>query len=289
MRLVRFGPAGLERPGLIDRDGRVRDASSIAPDWSGHALAPDKLHRLADIDIYSLPEAPVGARLGAPVGGVGKIIGIALNYAEHAREAAMVSPPEPFWFLKAISALSGPDDPIVIPQGAEKVDWEIELAVIIGRRAAYVSENEALAYVAGYTIMNDVSERGFQLERGSQWTKGKSCDSFAPLGPWLVTTDEIPDPQSLSMWLDVNGVRRQASSTRNMIAGVERLVSVVSRYMSLHPGDVIATGTPAGIGFALQPQLFLRAGDFVELAIDGLGKQRQQVVSWRSQAATTEA
>jgi 2,4-diketo-3-deoxy-L-fuconate hydrolase len=277
MKLVRVGPLGREAPGLVDAAGDIRVLDDQVVDWSGDALDPDSLARLAQRDLAALPKAPPGSRLGVPVHGVGKIIGVGLNYRSHALEAKIPVPAEPIWFLKATSALNGPNDPILRPRGASQVDWEGELGVVIGRRATRVPANAALGYVAGLTLVNDVSERDFQLNRGGQWTKGKSCDSFAPVGPWLVTLDEIPDIGALEITLRVNGVVRQRALVGDMVADVAHLIESISGYMTLEPGDIIATGTPAGVGFAAQPQTFLRAGDVVELSIPGLGLQRQVV------------
>jgi 2,4-didehydro-3-deoxy-L-rhamnonate hydrolase len=279
MRLIRFGKSGQERPGLIDQHGILRDVSAHVDDWRGDTLGLEALSRIRALRIDDLPKAAPTARLGSPIGRVGKIIGVGLNYADHAKEAGLAAPAEPLWFLKASSSLSGPNDTIVRPRGSSKLDWEVELAVVIGRRASYVSEAAASNYIAGYTICNDVSERGFQLERGTQWTKGKSCDSFAPLGPWLVTADEIPEPGQLEVWLDVNGKRMQHSSTSNLIFSIPALIASLSSYMTLHAGDVIATGTPGGVGLGRKPPVYLSDGDIVELGIAGLGQQRQVVVA----------
>jgi 2,4-didehydro-3-deoxy-L-rhamnonate hydrolase len=279
MRLIRFGEAGRERPGLIDQQGMLRDASAHVDDWHGDTLGLETLSRIRALRIDDLPKVPTTDRLGSPITRVGKIIGVGLNYADHAKEAGLAAPAEPLWFLKASSSLSGPNDPIVRPRGASKLDWEVELAVVIGRKASYVSAAAASEHIAGYAVCNDVSERGFQLERGTQWTKGKSCDSFAPLGPWLVTADEVPEPGQLEVWLDVNGKRMQHSSTANLIFSIPALIASLSSYMTLHPGDVIATGTPGGVGLGRRPPVFLNDGDIVELGIAGLGQQRQVVVA----------
>ncbi len=278
MRLLRYGPAGGEKPGLLDADGAIRDLSGHLPDVAGAALSDEGLARLRAVDPKSLPLVEDGVRIAPCVGGVGKYICIGLNYADHAAESNLPVPPEPVIFMKATSAISGPNDDILIPRGSEKTDWEVELGVVIGRRAKYVSEVEALDHVAGYCVINDVSERAFQAERAGQWTKGKSCDSFGPTGPWLVTRDEVADPQDLRMWLRVNGETRQDGSTRTMVYGVAHLVSYLSQFMSLHPGDVISTGTPPGVGMGMKPPRYLRAGDVVELGIEGLGEQRQTCV-----------
>ncbi|WP_127520190.1 fumarylacetoacetate hydrolase family protein [Mesorhizobium sp. Z1-4] len=279
MKLVRFGEPGAEKPGIVDSDGAIRDLSGLVPDIGGDAISQAGLARLAAVDPASLPLAPAAARLGPCVAGTGKFICIGLNYADHAAESGMDVPPEPVIFMKATSAICGPNDPILIPRGSEKTDWEVELAVIIGKRAKYVSEEDALDYVAGYAVTNDVSERAFQIERAGQWTKGKSSDNFGQIGPWLVTRDEVEDPQNLSMWLKVNGETKQDGSTRTMVYGVRHLVSYLSRFMSLHPGDVISTGTPPGVGMGQKPPRYLRPGDVVELGIEGLGSQRQDVIA----------
>lgn len=279
MKLLRYGPAGAEKPGLLAQDGTIRDLSGHLSDLSGDALDPAALARLGDLDPAGLPEVSGEPRLGPPVAGTGKFICIGLNYADHAAESGMDVPPEPVIFMKATSAICGPNDPIVIPRGSQKTDWEVELAVIIGKRAKYVTEAEAMSHVAGFAVTNDVSERAFQTERAGQWTKGKSCDNFGQIGPWLVTPDEIADPQDLPMWLKVNGETMQDGSTRTMVYQVPFLIYYLSQFMTLHPGDVISTGTPPGVGMGMRPQRFLRAGDVVELGIEGLGSQRQQVVA----------
>lgn len=279
MKLVRFGAAGTERPGLVDAAGKIRDLSAHVADIAADALGPEGLARIAALDPATLPEVDPGARLGPCVGGVGKFICIGLNYSDHAAETGAEAPSEPIVFMKATSAIVGPNDNIVVPRDSEKLDWEVELAVVIGKTAKYVAEADALDYVAGYCVANDVSERAFQTERQGQWTKGKSCDTFGPLGPWLVTRDEVPDPQDLDMWLKVNDKMRQDGSSRTMIFGVAEIVSYLSRFMSLHPGDVISTGTPPGVGMGLRPEVYLRPGDRIELGIAGLGTQRQTVVA----------
>lgn len=279
MKLLRYGPAGAEKPGLLAQDGTIRDLSGHLSDLSGDALDPAALARLGDLDPAGLPEVSGEPRLGPPVAGTGKFICIGLNYADHAAESGMDVPPEPVIFMKATSAICGPNDPIVIPRGSQKTDWEVELAVIIGKRAKYVTEAEAMSHVAGFAVTNDVSERAFQTERAGQWTKGKSCDNFGQIGPWLVTPDEIADPQDLPMWLKVNGETMQDGSTRTMVYQVPFLIHYLSQFMTLHPGDVISTGTPPGVGMGMRPQRFLKAGDVVELGIEGLGSQRQQVVA----------
>ena len=279
MKLIRHGEPGREKPGIIHSDGTRRDLSSLIADVAGADLAEASLQRIQSADIGALPVVSDSARLGACVGQTGKFICIGLNYSDHAKEAGMELPKEPIIFMKATSAMCGANDPIVIPRGSEKTDWEVELAVVIGKRAKYVSQQDALQYVAGYAVSNDVSERTFQIERAGQWTKGKSCDNFGQIGPWLVTRDEVADPQQLQMWLKVNGELMQSGSTATMHFGVAELVSYLSQFMSLHPGDVISTGTPPGVGMGQKPPRYLRAGDVVELGIDGLGSQRQEVVS----------
>jgi 2-keto-4-pentenoate hydratase/2-oxohepta-3-ene-1,7-dioic acid hydratase in catechol pathway len=277
MKFLRYGPRGAERPGLLDDLGRIRDLTGICDDISGAVLA--NLSHFAEVDPETLPLVEGNPRLGVCVGNTGKFMCIGLNYADHAAEGNMTVPPEPVLFMKATSAICGPNDPIPIPRGSTKLDWEVELGVVIGRRSKYVSEADALAHVAGYCVINDVSERSFQTERSGQWTKGKSCDNFGPTGPYLVTPDEIADPQDLAIWLKVNGERAQNSSTSNMVFGVRMLVSYLSQFMTLEPGDIISTGTPAGVGAGFRPPRFLKAGDVVELGIAGLGQQRQIVVA----------
>ena len=277
MKLVRYGPAGHEKPGVIDGEGRVRDLSAHVADIDADALAPASLARLKALDPSALPPVDGSPRLGVPVAGVGKLVAVGLNYADHAAEAGMALPEEPVLFMKATSALGGPNDPVVLPRGGDKGDWEVEIAAVIGTTARDVPDDQALGHIAGYCVCNDVSERSFQLERGGQWVKGKSCDSFAPLGPWLVTTDEVPDTQNLRIWLDLNGERMQDSSTAQMIVGVVSLVGYISRFMTLMPGDVIITGTPPGVGFGRTPPRFLRPGDVRTLGVEGLGEQRQKV------------
>jgi 2-keto-4-pentenoate hydratase/2-oxohepta-3-ene-1,7-dioic acid hydratase in catechol pathway len=278
MKLVRFGKAGEERPGLIDRDGKIRDLSGAVDDIAGKALAPESLARIRAVDPASLPLVSGTPRIGPCVGRVGKFVAIGLNYLDHAAESNMPVPKEPVLFMKATSCICGPNDDIVVPRGAQKVDWEVELGIVIGRDAKYVTEADALSHVAGYCVVHDVSERAYQLEGTGQWTKGKSADTFGPIGPWLVTTDEVPDPQDLVLWLDVDGKRRQQGSTKTMIFGVAHLVSYLSRYMSLQPGDVITTGTPPGVGHGQKPPVYLRVGNEVRLGIDRLGEQKQRVV-----------
>ncbi|MBM6579963.1 fumarylacetoacetate hydrolase family protein [Microvirga sp. BT689] len=287
MKLVRFGEAGQEKPGLLDADGQVRDLSGLIPDVTGATLSSQTLDRIRQTDPSTLPLAPSGQRLGACVGQVRNFIAIGLNYADHAAETGAAIPAEPIVFNKAPSCIVGPHDDVIIPRGSQKTDWEVELAIVIGERASYIGANEAFNYVAGYCVCNDVSEREFQIERGGTWTKGKGCPTFGPLGPWLVTRDEIPDPQNLSMWLDVNGERMQTGSTKTMIFNVAQIVSYVSHFMILEPGDVITTGTPPGVGMALKPPRFLKAGDVVSLGIEGLGEQRQRFVAFEDNAPGT--
>lgn len=279
MKFLRYGAPGAEKPAIVDADGKIRDLSAHVSDLSGAALAPDALAKLGAVDAKSLPLVEGSPRLGPCVAGTGKFICIGLNYSDHAAETGATVPPEPIIFMKASSAIVGPNDDVVIPRGSEKTDWEVELGVVIGKTAKYVSEDDALDYVAGYCLTNDVSERAFQAERSGQWTKGKSCDTFGPLGPWLVTKDEIPDPQNLGMWLTVNGEKMQDGSSKTMVYGVKFLVSYLSQFMSLHPGDVISTGTPPGVGLGMKPPRFLKAGDVVELGIEGLGSQKQTFVA----------
>jgi 2-keto-4-pentenoate hydratase/2-oxohepta-3-ene-1,7-dioic acid hydratase in catechol pathway len=279
MKLLRHGPRGAERPGLLHSDGSLRDLSGVVADIGGDVLSDAGLAALRAIDAGALPVVAAGTRLGACVAGTGKFICIGLNYADHAAESGMAVPPEPVVFMKATSAICGPDDPIILPRGSVKTDWEVELAVIIGTKAKYVSEADAMAHVAGYCVSNDVSERAFQTERAGQWTKGKSCDNFGQIGPWLVTRDEVADPQNLKMWLTVNGQSMQNGSTKTMVYGVAHVVSYLSQFMTLHPGDVISTGTPPGVGMGMKPPRYLVAGDVVELGIEGLGQQRQDVIA----------
>ncbi|UJW74779.1 fumarylacetoacetate hydrolase family protein [Rhizobium sp. SL42] len=274
MKLMRVGPLGQEKPALQDKNGKIRDLSGHVADIGGSAISPEGLARIAALDPASLPEISA-ERIGACVAGTGKFICIGLNYSDHAAETGAQVPPEPVIFMKATSAICGPNDDVLIPRGSEKTDWEVELGVVISKTAKYVSEAEAMDYVAGYCVSHDVSERAFQTERAGQWTKGKSCDTFGPIGPWLVTKDEIADPQALGMWLKVNGQTMQNGSSKTMVYGVAHLVSYLSQFMSLHPGDVISTGTPPGVGLGMKPQRFLKAGDVVELGIEGLGSQKQ--------------
>ncbi len=279
MKLLRFGAKGAEKPGLMHEDGTIRDLSGVIDDLAGDTLSPEAQAKIAETDAASLPVVEGAPRLGPPIAGTGKFICIGLNYSDHAAETGATVPPEPIIFMKATSAICGPNDPIVIPRGSEKTDWEVELAVVIGKPAKYVSEADAMDHVAGFAITNDVSERAFQAERQGQWTKGKSCDSFGQIGPWLVTPDEIADPQDLPMWLTVNGETMQDGTSATMVYGVRFLVSYLSQFMTLHPGDVISTGTPPGVGLGMSPQRFLKPGDVVELGIKGLGQQRQDVVA----------
>ena len=277
MKLVRYGEAGRERPGMIDAEGALHDLADHVGDIDGAALVPEALDVLRGLDPARVPVVHGEHRLGPPVGKVGKVIAVGLNYADHAAESGVSVPEEPVLFMKATSAICGPYDDVILPLASKKCDWEVELAIVIGREARYVSEENAPAHIAGYTICNDVSERHFQLERSGQWVKGKSADTFCPLGPWLVTADEIADPQKLDLWLEVNGERMQTGSTRTMVAGVYRVVSYISQFMTLQPGDVIPTGTPPGVGMGRKPQVWLKPGDEMRLGITGLGEQRQRV------------
>ncbi|MGY8681162.1 fumarylacetoacetate hydrolase family protein [Bradyrhizobium sp. UFLA05-153] len=279
MKLVRYGEKGAEKPGLIDKSGQLRDLSAHVKDLTGEAYTPESLKKLAALDPASLPAVAGKSRFGAPVTGISKFVAIGLNYSDHAKETGAAIPTEPIIFMKANTALSGPNDPVEKPRGSTKLDWEVEIAAIIGTRAKYVSEADALNYVAGYCVCNDVSERHFQTERLGQWTKGKSHDTFGPLGPWLATKDEIKDVQNLSMWLDVNGQRRQTGSTATMIFTMAKCVSYVSQFMTLLPGDIITTGTPPGVGMGMKPPTYLNVGDVVALGIEGLGEQRQEIVA----------
>ncbi len=278
MKLVRFGPAGQEKPGLIDAQGVLRDLSGVVGDFDGAQLGRSALAALAGRDTAALPAVEGEPRFGCPVAQVGKLVAIGLNYFDHAAEVGAPVPKEPVIFMKASSCIQGPDDDVMLPEGSEKCDWEVELGIVIGERARYVSEAQALDHVAGYCVVNDVSEREYQMDRGGTWDKGKGCDTFGPIGPWLVTRDEVPDPQALDLWLDVNGQRMQTGNTRTMIFGVASIVSYVSRFMTLLPGDVITTGTPPGVGLGMKPPVFLRAGDVMTLGVQGLGGQRQRVV-----------
>ncbi len=279
MKLMRIGPVGSERPAMQHSDGTIRDLSSIIDDLSGDALLPASLDKLADIDASTLPVIDSNERIGACVGHVGKFICIGLNYADHAAESGMDVPSEPVIFMKATSAICGPNDDVILPTGAEKGDWEVELGVVIGKPAKNVSEEDALDHVAGFCVINDISERAFQLEHGGQWVKGKSADTFGPTGPWLVTKDEVADITNLSMWLELNGEKVQDGSTKTMVFGVSKVVSYLSRYMSLQPGDIISTGTPPGVGLGMNPPKYLKVGDTMKLGIEGLGEQFQTVVA----------
>jgi 2,4-diketo-3-deoxy-L-fuconate hydrolase len=279
VKLLRYGAPGEEKPGALDGAGEIRDLSGVISDVAGKSLLPDAIEQLRDIDLATLPKVSRQTRIGPCVAGVGKFICIGLNYSDHAAESGMAVPSEPVIFMKATSAICGPDDDVLIPRGSQKMDWEIELGVVIGKPGKYVEEANALSHVAGYCIVNDLSERAFQLEGTGQWVKGKSADTFGPVGPWLVTPDEVPDPQNLDLWLDVDGQRRQSGNTRTMIFGVASLISYVSRFMSLRTGDIISTGTPPGVGFGRKPPLYLRAGNRLQLGISGLGRQNQMVTA----------
>ena len=277
MKLLRYGPAGAEKPGLLDAEGTIRDLSAHIADIDGAALAPESLDALARIDPATLPAVDGSPRLGPPVANVGKLLCIGLNYSDHAAETGAPIPEEPILFMKSTTSIVGPNDDVVLPRGSRKGDWEVELGIVIGKQARYVEEADAFSHVAGYCVFNDVSEREYQLEGTGQWVKGKSADTFAPFGPWMVTRDEIPDPQDLHIWLEVDGKRFQDGSTRTMIFPVAHLVSYVSRYMTLEPGDIIPTGTPPGVGLGQKPPVFLRPGNVMRLGIDGLGEQQQTV------------
>jgi 2,4-didehydro-3-deoxy-L-rhamnonate hydrolase len=282
MKLLRYGPAGREQPGILDSQGQVRALTGRHADFGPEQLAPAALKALAAIDPTSLPVVSGTPRLGLPFSGTRKFIAIGLNYADHAAESNLPIPTEPVVFTKAVSCLQGPNDPVMIPQDSKKTDWEVELGVVIGTTARYVEESAALEHVAGYVVVNDVSEREYQIERGGTWDKGKGCDTFGPVGPWLVTRDEVGDVQNLGMWLDINGERMQTGSTKTMIFGVATLVSYVSRFLTLEPGDIITTGTPPGVGMGKKPQpVYLKAGDSIRLGIEKLGEQQQQVIAWR--------
>lgn len=281
MKLVRYGRPGREKPGMIDADGKLRDLSAVIDDIGPQQLADKSLAKLAKINPARLPLVRGKPRYGVPLAQVGKFIGIGMNYSDHAAEIGAPIPAEPIIFMKAITSLSGANDTVMLPKGSEKSDWEVELGVVIGTKAQYVSEKQALDYVAGYCVVNDLSERAFQMERGTQWDKGKGCDTFGPVGPWLVTRDEVPNPQRLALWLDLNGKRQQSGSTRTMIFSVAKIISYVSRFMTLMPGDIIATGTPPGVGLGMKPPRFLAAGDEMRLGIEGLGEQHQQVIRYR--------
>ena len=281
MKLVRYGNSGKEKPGLIDAGGKLRDLSAIVPDIGPAQLGAAVLAKLAKLDPAKLPAVRGTPRMGCPVAGVGKFVAIGLNYADHAAESGAPIPKEPIIFMKAISCIQGPNDPVMLPKGSVKSDWEVELGIVIGTRARYVTQKAALEHVAGYCTINDVSEREYQIERGPQWDKGKGCDTFGPIGPWLVTRDEIANVQKLSMWLDLNGQRMQTGNTKTMIFGVAKLVSYVSEFMTLMPGDIITTGTPPGVGLGMKPPVFLKKGDVMALGIEGLGEQRQVVVPFK--------
>jgi 2-keto-4-pentenoate hydratase/2-oxohepta-3-ene-1,7-dioic acid hydratase in catechol pathway len=279
MKLLRYGPPGREKPGMLDRQGNIRDLSGKVVQIDFNTLAPKELAKLRKIKPETLPLVKGTPRLGVPYAGVSKFIAVGLNYSDHAAEANMPIPSEPILFMKATTCLTGPNDDIIQPKGSTKLDWEVELGIVIGTKAQYVPEATALDYVAGYCVINDLSERNFQLERGSQWDRGKGCDTFGPVGPWLVTTDEITDPQALDVWLDVNGQKRQRGNTRTMVFGCANLVSYISQFMTLLPGDIITTGTPPGVGLGMKPPQYLKPGDVVTLGIQGLGEQRQRVVA----------
>ncbi len=280
MKLLRYGPKGQEKPGLLDGKGILRDLSGQVDDIAGAVLSAKSLAKLAKLDPASLPEITGRPRLGPCVGRVGKFICVGLNYADHAAESGLEMPPEPVLFAKATSAITGPNDDVILPKGSEKCDWEVELGIVIGTDAAYVDEARAMDHVAGYCVINDLSERAFQIERSGQWIKGKSADTFGPIGPWMVTRDEIADPQKLSMWLEVDGHRYQNGSTSTMVYGVAHLVHYISQFMSLQPGDIISTGTPPGVGMGQKPSVYLKPGQKMHLGIDGLGEQTQRTVAW---------
>jgi 2,4-didehydro-3-deoxy-L-rhamnonate hydrolase len=281
MKLVRYGKPGKEKPGLIDATGTLRDLSAVIPDILPETLDDATLGRLRAIDPATLGRVKGSPRLACPVANIGKFIAIGLNYSDHAAETGSPIPKEPIVFMKATSCIQGPNDPVMLPRGSVKTDWEVELGVVIGTRARYVTQKAALTHVAGYCLVNDISEREYQMERGPQWDKGKGCDTFGPIGPWLLTRDEVVNPQKLGLWLDVNGQRMQTGNTRTMIFGVAKIISYVSQFMTLLPGDVITTGTPPGVGLGMKPPVYLRAGDFMALGIDGLGEQRQNVVPFK--------
>ncbi|PJI42272.1 fumarylacetoacetate hydrolase family protein [Ferrovibrio sp.] len=281
MKLLRYGPAGQEKPGILDASGAIRDLSGVVKDINGDVLAADGLAKLKGVDLSKLPAVSGNPRIGPCVNGVGKFICIGLNYSDHAAETGATVPPEPIIFMKATSAITGPNDDVIIPKNSQKTDWEVELGVVIGTEARYVSEADAMKHVAGYCLINDVSERAFQTERHGQWTKGKSADSFGPIGPWLVTADEVPDPQDMAMFCDINGKRFQNGSTKTMVYGVRYLVSYLSQFMSLQPGDIISTGTPPGVGMGQKPPLYLKDGDKIHLGIAGLGEQHQTARNYR--------
>jgi len=279
MKLLRYGPVGQEKPGMLDRAGQIRDLSGVIRDLDGQALSPNSLDRLRRIDPSTLPLVAGSPRIGPCVGNVPKIVAIGLNYGLHAAETGAAIPKEPIFFMKATSSICGPNDDTIIPKGSQKTDYEVELGIVIGTKASYLSERDAAKHIAGYCVVNDVSEREFQIERGGQWTKGKSADTFCPIGPWLVTADEVPDPGKLALWTEVNGERRQNSNTSDLIFGVDHIVSYVSHFMTLLPGDVIPTGTPSGVGLGLKPPRYLKPGDRVRLSVEGLGEQNQRLVA----------
>ena len=281
MKLVRYGNPGKEKPGLMDADGKLRDLSGVIPDIEPSQLGDAAIAKLRRLKTANLPLVKGKPRMGSPVNGVRKFIAIGLNYADHAAESNLPIPKEPIVFMKATSCIQGPNDPVMLPKGSVKTDWEVELGIVIGTTARYVSQKDALNYVAGYCTINDVSEREYQIERGGTWDKGKGCDTFGPIGPWLVTRDEVPNPQKLGMWLDLNGKRVQTGSTKTMIFGVAKIISYVSQFMTLEPGDVITTGTPPGVGMGMKPPLYLKKGDVMTLGIDGLGEQTQTVVPFK--------
>jgi 2,4-diketo-3-deoxy-L-fuconate hydrolase len=284
LKIVRYGERGRERPGVLDATGVIRDLATLIADWTPAELEPTKRARIASTDFARLPAVAPGTRLGVPLCGIGKFIAIGLNYTDHALEAGLTPPREPVIFMKAISCLTGPDDALVLPRGSRKSDWEVELGVMIGRTARYVETHKALGYVAGYCLIDDGSEREYQMERGGTWDKGKGCDTFGPVGPWLVSADEIADPQRLDLWLEVNGMRHQDGNTANMIFPVAELIAYVSAFMTLEPGDLIATGTPAGVGMGMKPPQYLKPGDRIRLGSTRLGTQTHQVEAWRDDA-----
>jgi len=280
MKLLRYGPAGKEKPGLLDRDGQIRDLSGTVADIDGTALDPASLAMLRRLDVASLPVVTGSPRLGPCVGAISKVVAIGLNYRLHAAEAGAAIPQEPIFFMKATTSICGPDDDVIIPKGSQKTDYEVELGIVIGSKASYIAVHDAPKHIVGYCVVNDVSEREFQIERGGQWTKGKSADTFCPVGPWVVTSDELPNPGALALWTEVNGERRQSSSTADLIFGVDHIVSYVSHFLTLLPGDIIATGTPSGVGMGFKPPKFLKPGDRVRLSVEGLGEQNQRLVAW---------
>lgn len=281
MKLLRYGPKGQEKPGILDSGGKIRDLSGSVKDIDAHVLSADGLNKLRALKLDSLPVVAGNTRLGVPVANIGKLVAIGLNYSDHAAETGSPVPKEPIVFLKANSSINGPNDIVMMPKGSQKSDWEVELGVVIGTRASNVTEADAHKHVAGYCVVNDVSERHWQAERGPTWDKGKGCDTFGPIGPWLVTADEVPNPQKLGLWLELNGKKVQNGNTDKMIFGVAHLIYYVSQFMTLYPGDVITTGTPPGVGLGMKPPVFLKAGDVMRLGIDGLGEQRQEVIAWR--------